>query len=298
MKEKDNIVFFELPEINKKRKGYKQTTMLFLRAYSWVDDDGQRKIDLNKWSGRIASDKVEDLNKDNYVSSIRVLYNEGILEKEEDTGLTILPDLTKNFVPLPKNFMREILARRNSDYINCYLALHRRWQSWKNKKRESPTFTQGDLIKEALNQKNSRSGKYHDRVRTALKDLVTDGVIDFEIIPVVQNGKVISFIRKLTTVRECFVMEQAYDAYENKLIQGIEEAESADTELELGEAIGQIGLGIGIVDINKERVKLTDGREVFFAENGDDARNYPDGIMEKIEEEGWFVLPSGIARQF
>lgn len=303
----NSVVFYDKTSFNPKGTGYKQTSLMYLRSVSFVDSrDNKRKINLKEISGRKVAKEVKEINKDNWASSIKVLYERGMLQDEEETGLTIIKDAPKNnFIPLTNGFMKDMLRERNSDYINCYFALYTRWKAYQNGDRDLPTFTQGDLIREALSS-NSVSGKYHERVRNALTNMQTDGVLVMTIIPVIneETGETISFIRKIVELRECFAAKENVQKLEEVAVGNLKEAESADSinnkNIKIEEPIVTIGVKWVIKEITTEHVVYEQNGEIIekkFALWGDNPAYYPEGMLDAIQKEGWFILPSGIAKQ-
>lgn len=303
----DSVVFYDKTSFNPKGTGYKQTSLMYLRSVSFVDSrDNKRKINLKEISGRKVAKEVKEINKDNWASSIKVLYERGMLQDEEETGLAIIKDAPKNnFIPLTNGFMKDMLRERNSDYINCYFALYTRWKAYQNGDRDLPTFTQGDLIREALSS-NSVSGKYHERVRNALTNMQTDGVLVMTIIPVIneETGETVSFIRKIVELRECFAAKENVQKLEEVAVGDLKEAESADSinnkNIKIEEPIVTIGLNWVIKEITAEHIVYEQNGEFIekkFALWGDNPAYYPEGMLDAIQKEGWFILPSGIAKQ-
>lgn len=303
----DSVVFYDKTAFNKKGKGYKQTSLMYLRSVSFVDSrDNKRKVNLKEISGRKVAKEVKEINKDNWASSIKVLYERGMLQDEEETGLTIIKDAPKNnFIPLTNGFMKDMLRERNSDYINCYFALYARWKAYQCGDRDLPTFTQGDLIREALGS-DSISGKYHERIRNVLANMQTDGVLVMKIIPVIneKTGDTVSFIRKIIELRECFAARENVQKLEEVAVGDLKEAESADNvdnkNIKIEEPIATMGLDWVIKEITTEHIVYEQNGELIekkFSLWGDNPAYYPEGMLDAIQKEGWFILPSGIARQ-
>lgn len=181
-------------------KKFKPSVLFALRANSFYDTKTHtRKIKKSEASGRKLANVIHDANKDNVLTSISKLKEAGIVK--EDGKFYIIEDIQDgiSYKDMDTDFIKELVAKRSSEYIMTYLWLYRRWE-WKKSLGQSALFSIGDILRSVFDIQY-KNGFYYEKVRDIIADMVSDGLLVYNVIKVNDT-----FLRAIVTMRTKFII--------------------------------------------------------------------------------------------
>ena len=232
-------------------KGLKANALFALRAYSFYDKkNNQRKISRKDASNRQLASLAKDLNKDNVSKSLSVLKSKNIIREEGE--YYILNEIDGGYFNIDTDFLKELLYKRNSDYVNIYLWLRNRF-FYRCKEGRPAYFSIKDILEHVFQYK-TRDMRVYNRIKNILADIVADGLVTYKIMRVNEN----LYLREIFAIREEFVIAEAAKEQDDKVFIDASKEKSTDDIGEASEAqeVATVGFDLGQVS----RIRMDNGK--------------------------------------
>lgn len=257
-------------------KKFKANALYALRAYSIYDQENkQRKILKKEASSRKIADLIQDGNKDNVSSSIKILKEQGIV-KEEGQYYVIDDRLNESHRPLDTEFAKELISKRNSETVMVYLWLHRRLAQ-KRSIGKRCLFSQKDIL-EGVFQVNYQNGQWSKKIRSILADLSNSGLIEYSVVAINDT-----YLRELIAVHEEFSLNKAVEDAEEKAMNGKENVEDYSDDLDESQAVT---IATFTTDPNRNNLPMCYDGHKYFREEYDGSK-YMLSILKEYPEENY-----------
>lgn len=138
------------------------STLTFLRVNSKFNGT-DRRINKRNASARKISEETKDRGKSSVATDLKKLKEKGIVV--EDGKEYIIKDPIGSYNELPISFVKRMISMFNSDVLNVYNWLYRRYGYCK-KIHKSCLFSYGDIVEQAMGKFNE------DRTRKQAKDIL------------------------------------------------------------------------------------------------------------------------------
>lgn len=163
---------------NMKKNKLKPGVVYALRTYSFYDTKkSERKILKADVTGRKLEKLLKDGNRNHVTKAVTQLKRDNILV--ESGKFYIIKDIPKEVssLELPTEFVKELLQKKNSEYIMIYLWLLRRYNMKRNNN-QIPLFSIGDILRHVFGFENNRNASTYKRVKTTLAEIISDGLLE------------------------------------------------------------------------------------------------------------------------
>ena len=138
------------------------STLTYLRVNSQFSQ-GKRRINKRDASARKISEIVGDRSKSSVATDLKKLKDKGIIVEEGKEY--IIKDPKGSYNSLPTEFVRRMMVMFNSDVLNVYNWLYRRY-GYSKKIHKMCLFSYGDIVEQALGKFNE------DRTRKQAQDIL------------------------------------------------------------------------------------------------------------------------------
>ena len=263
-------------------KGLKANALFALRAYSFYDKkNNQRKISRKDASNRQLASLAKDLNKDNVGKSLNILKSKNIIKEEGE--YYILNEIDGAYFNIDTDFLKELLYKRNSDYVNIYLWLRNRF-FYRCKEGRPAYFSIKDILEHVFQYK-TRDMRVYNRIKNILADIVADGLITYKIMRVNEN----LYLREIFAIREEFVIAEAAKKQDDQVFIDASKEKSTDNIGEASEAQEVATVGF---DLNKiSRIDNDTGKLEYV-----EIQRIKDYILDYINEDGKQKLVNSIEK--